>query len=117
VAAALAQADLCVVPNRQEPFTDLLMPTKLLEALLVGCPVVASATRVVDEAFKEGGVHLVPPDEPAALAEAIVHLASDEKARKSLATAGKKQAKRFDWNREQKKLLGLYEELGVYTSK
>ena len=117
VAAALAKADLCVVPNRREPFTDLLMPTKLLEALLVGCPVVASATRVVQDAFSEGGVHLVPPDEPAALAEAIVKLASDEKARKALAAAGKKQAKRFDWNDEQKKLLNLYQELGVQTSK
>ena len=117
VAAALAQADLCVVPNRQEPFTDLLMPTKLLEALLMGCPVVASATRVVEETFKAGGVHLVEPDDPAALAEAIVHLASDEKARKNLAQAGKQQARRFDWKREQKKLLGLYEELGAYTLK
>jgi glycosyltransferase involved in cell wall biosynthesis len=117
VAAALSKADLCVVPNRQEPFTDLLMPTKLLEALLVGCPVVASATRVVEETFSAGGVHLVAPDDPAALAEAIVLLASDEKARKDLAAAGKKQAKRFDWKQEQKKLLELYEELGVYTPK
>lgn len=117
VAAALSQADLCVVPNRQEPFTDLLMPTKLLEALQMGCPVVASATRVVEETFREGGVHLVPPDDPAALAEAIVHLASDEKARKDLAAEGKQEAKRFDWKLEQIKLLELYEELGAYTSK
>jgi len=116
VAAALARADLCVVPNRREPFTDLLMPTKLLEALLVGCPVVASATRVVQEAFSGGGVYLVPPEDPAALAEAIVQLASDEQARKDLAAAGKKKAKRFDWNQEQKKLIALYGDLGVQMS-
>lgn len=113
VAAALARADLCVVPNRQEPFTDLLLPTKLLEALLVGCPVVASATRVVRETFPAGGVELVPPEDPAALAEAIVSLASDPKARGELAAQGKRQARRFDWKKEQKKLLKLYAGLGV----
>jgi glycosyltransferase involved in cell wall biosynthesis len=113
VAAALATADLCVVPNRQEPFTDLLMPTKLLEALLVGCPVVASATTVVADAFAAGGVRLVPPGDARALAEVIVQLAADESARAALVAEGKQQAKRFDWKIEQKKLLALYAELGV----
>jgi glycosyltransferase involved in cell wall biosynthesis len=113
VAAALRRADLCVVPNRREPFTDLLMPTKLLEALLVGCPVVASATTVVAEAFADGGVRLVPPEDARALAGAIIELAADEKARAALAAAGKRQAKRFDWKSEQKKLLRLYGDLGV----
>ena len=113
VAAALAKADLCVVPNRQEPFTDLLMPTKLLEALRVGCPVVASATTVVADAFASGGVRLVPPGDARALARVIIELSADEKARAALAAEGKRQAKRFDWKLEQKKLLSLYRELGV----
>jgi glycosyltransferase involved in cell wall biosynthesis len=113
VALALSSADLCVVPNRQEPFTDLLLPTKLLEALRVGCPAVASATTVVAEAFASGGVRLVPPGDARALAKVIVELAADGKARAALAAEGKRQAKRFDWKREQKKLLALYAELGV----
>ncbi len=117
VAAALRRADLCVVPNRKEPFTDLLMPTKLLEALRVGCPVVASATRVVQEAFASGGVRLVPPEDPETLAAAIVDLASDPEALGDLAAGGKRQARRFDWKLEQKKLLELYARLGVQISR
>jgi glycosyltransferase involved in cell wall biosynthesis len=113
VAAALSRADLCVVPNRQEPFTDLLLPTKLLEALLVGCPVVASATTVVADAFLSGGVCLVPPGDALALARVIIGLLADEQARATLAAEGKRQVRRFDWKREQKKLLALYAELGV----
>lgn len=114
VAAALRRADLCVVPNRQEQFTDLLMPTKLLEALLVGCPAVASATTVVADAFASGGVRLVPPGDARALARVVIELLADEKARAALAAEGKRQAKRFDWKLEQKKLLSLYTELGVH---
>ena len=79
----------------------------------MGVPVIASSTRLVAETFPSGGVHLVPPEDPEALAEAILHLAKNPEARKSLAAEGRKQAKRFSWDREKDKLLGLYRELGI----
>jgi glycosyltransferase involved in cell wall biosynthesis len=107
VAKALARADLCVVPNRQDGFTDLLLPTKLLEALQVGCPTIASATRVIAETFPSG-VCLVPPGDVDSLAQAIGRLAENKVERDKLAAEGKKQAQRFDWNSEKLKLLDLY---------
>lgn len=113
VARALTSADLCVVPNRTDPIMELAFPTKLLEALHVGVPVIASSTRLVAETFPSGGVHFVPPEDPKVLSDAILHLAQNPEARKSLAAEGRKQAKRFSWDREKDKLLGLYGELGV----
>ncbi|MBW1810702.1 MAG: glycosyltransferase family 4 protein [Deltaproteobacteria bacterium] len=107
VAQALADADLCVVPNRQDDFTDLLLPTKLLEALQMGCPTIASATRVIAETFPSG-VCLVKPGDVDALAQAISRLAENNDERDNLAAAGKLQAKRFEWTTEKHKLLDLY---------
>jgi glycosyltransferase involved in cell wall biosynthesis len=111
LADELAGADLCVVPNRSDPFTDLLLPTKLLEALRMGRPAIASATPVIDQAFADDEVHKVPPDDPQALAEAIVALATDDRARAALAKKGSQAADRYLWSEEKKKLLSLYEEL------
>jgi len=111
VARALARADLCVVPNRRDGFTDLLLPTKLLEALHMGVATIASATRVIAETFRGGGVHLVQPGDVEALAGAILQLATNADQRKRLAKEGRAQAARFDWNTEKQKLVSLYESL------
>jgi len=112
VARAVAAADLCVVPNLADAFTDLLLPTKLLEALRLGRPAVASATTAIREAFPRG-VRLVPPGDPAALAEAILALAADPAARAALAAEGRAAVERFSWRLEKLKLLDLYRELGA----
>lgn len=109
--SALAQADLCAVPNRSDPFTDLLLPTKLLEALRMGVACVASATPTIAQAFSSQEVRLVPPGDPAALAEAILELASDAEGRLVLARAGRAAAERYRWSVEKDRLLELYREL------
>jgi glycosyltransferase involved in cell wall biosynthesis len=111
VARALARADLCVVPNRSDDFTDLLLPTKLLEALHMGCPTISSATRVIAENFADGGVLLVPPGDVAALSSAMLQLATDPEKRSNLAAAGREQILRFAWEQEKQKLLDLYNDL------
>lgn len=113
VARALASSDLCVVPNRTDPIMELAFPTKLLEALHVGVPVVASSTKLVAETFASGGIHFVPPGDAQALGDALLHLAQNTEARAALAVEGRKQAGRFSWDREKKKLLDLYQELGI----
>jgi glycosyltransferase involved in cell wall biosynthesis len=108
LAEALREADACLIPNRQDPFTDLLLPTKLLEALHMGCPVITSATKFVAETFREGGVRLVPPADVAAFSDAIVDLAGNEQTRLDLAAVGREAVKKFSWMEEKKKLLQIY---------
>jgi len=112
VARAVLAADLCVVPNLDDPFTDLLLPTKLIEALRLGRPAVASATTAVREAFP-AGVRLVRPGDAGELARAVLALMADDGARAALAAAGQREAERFAWRREKLKLLDLYRELGA----
>jgi glycosyltransferase involved in cell wall biosynthesis len=69
IAAFLARAHALVVPSRREGLGMVA-----LEALAVGCPVIASATGGLIELVGEGDGALVPPGDPAALAAALRRL-------------------------------------------
>jgi phosphatidylinositol alpha-mannosyltransferase len=112
IAQALARADLSVVPNRQDELLDLLLPTKVLEALQMGCPVLASSTKLLAETFRDGGIEFVPPGDVDALAAAIVRLAKDPRRRNELRSEGLRRVARYSWETEKQNLIELYHKLG-----
>ena len=84
LATIYGAADVVVVPSTQpDP-----LPNSALEAAAAGCCVVASATGGLPEIIRDGetGV-LVPPDDPAALAQALAALADDPERRAALGEA------------------------------
>jgi glycosyltransferase involved in cell wall biosynthesis len=84
-AAALLDAfDLYAQPSRTEGAS-----IALLEALAAGLPVVASTAGGTPSVIGDsGGAVLVPPDDVAALADALGHLAASEAARAELSARG-----------------------------
>lgn len=87
--------DLCVVPSVQEP-----LGLVALEAMAAGTPVVASETGGLPEIVKHGvnGL-LVPPKDPAKLADAIIEMASDRDRRIEMGRQGREMVdQRFDPN-------------------
>jgi starch synthase len=82
---AIAAADLYVQPSREEG-----LPLALVEAMALGVPVVASAINGIPEVVEhEVTGHLVPPDDPGALAGAIDALLDDPARAARLARAGR----------------------------
>jgi glycosyltransferase involved in cell wall biosynthesis len=90
VAERLAGAALGVVANRADPFTDLVLPTKLMEYMALGIPAAASATAAVRATFAPDQVRMFPPGDVPALAAALADLLADETGR--LAMAARAQA-------------------------
>ena len=90
VPAILRALDLLVVPSRTEAFG-----LAAAEAMAAGVPVVASTAGGLPEVVMDGetGV-LVPPEDPAAVAEAVVSLAGDADARRRLGDAGRERVRR-----------------------
>jgi glycosyltransferase involved in cell wall biosynthesis len=76
-------ADAAVLPSAWENF-----PHTVVEALAVGCPVIATSVGGVPEVVRDGenGL-LVPPNDPPALAAAIRRFFADDELRDRLAAA------------------------------
>jgi glycosyltransferase involved in cell wall biosynthesis len=89
VIAAMRAADLFVLPSKIAPDGDRDgLPNVLMEAASQKLPILSTAVSAIPE-FVTDGVHgrLVPPADPAALAEAIVRLAAAPDTRRRMADA------------------------------
>ena len=92
----LTAADVFVLPSLSEGF-----PFVLLEALAMGCPVVASRVNGVPELIEDHKTGLlVPPRDPQALARAIRDMLDDRRAALRMGAAGRALVReRFTVNR------------------
>jgi glycosyltransferase involved in cell wall biosynthesis len=89
----VAGAELCVVPIRQGGGTRL----KILEAMALGTPVVATP-KGAEGLEVADGEHLAVADDPAAFAARTVALLCDPALRERLATAARcRVEERYDW--------------------
>ena len=83
-AALLAACDVCVVPSRHEPLSNVT-----LEAWSLGVPVIAAASEGPSWLIEDGvnGL-LVAIDDQAALSAGLTHMQGDQTLRQRLAAAG-----------------------------
>jgi glycosyltransferase involved in cell wall biosynthesis len=101
----LADADVFLLASRSEG-----LPLSVIEAMAAGLPVVASDVGGLRELVLEDETGaLVPPGDPAALAEALRPLLADRELRRRLGTAGRERAKAlFDVSGFRRAHLELY---------
>jgi glycosyltransferase involved in cell wall biosynthesis len=95
-----AESDVAVVMLRDLPIFEDALPTKLLEAMAAGRPVLLAArgeaARLVEA---ESCGLIVPPEDPRALAGALAELAADPARRAAMGAAGRRAAER-DFGRQ-----------------
>jgi glycosyltransferase involved in cell wall biosynthesis len=100
----LGAFDVLVMPSRYEAFGRVAV-----EAMLAGVPIVASAVQALPEVLDEHAV-LVPPDDSAALAQAIVALAEDSGRRTVMGPAARMRAEElFDVRRMAAETAATYD--------
>jgi glycogen synthase len=102
IPAVLRHADLFCLPSEYEE-----LGTAALEAMAAGLPIVASATGGIPGAVGPAG-RLVPPGDPAALADALDALLSDESEAARLARMARERARELSWDRLVLRVLDVY---------
>jgi len=109
VANLLAGADVFVLPSLSEG-----LPLALVEAMLAGRPIVATAVGEVATVLNGGRSHaglLVPPGDPAALANALTALLSDPREAEQLAAAAARRAEDYTLAKMTERYVALYTSL------
>ena len=103
----IAGADVCVVPIWQGGGTRL----KILEAMALGTPVVATS-KGAEGLDAQSGIHLLIADQPAAFADAVVQLLTDPSLRQRLAEHGRTLVEQhYSWSLVMPRFLHLVERL------
>ncbi len=108
-AHTLAGCDVVALPYRDGVS---LRRTTLIAALALGRPVISTRAAVPPAALRDGrDLVLVPPDDAAALAAAIVALAADPAARDALGRSGREAAQAFAWPAIAARTAALYRQV------
>lgn len=104
VPSRLRKADIFVLPSRLEG-----LPTTVLEALVMGVPVIASNVGGIPDIIRNGknGL-LVSPEKKERLSQAIMRLIDEEGLRKRLILEGYKTISSYRWSRIARQYLSLY---------
>jgi glycosyltransferase involved in cell wall biosynthesis len=104
MAALYRSADVLLNPSLADN-----MPNSLLEAWASGLPVVSTNVGGIPHLAVDGvTASLVPPGDPAAMAQACLALLSDDSIWQQRANAGLKEVQRYTWPRVQPVLLDVY---------
>lgn len=94
----IRQADLGIVPYRRDIFTDGILPTKLMEYVAVGVPVIAARTPVIADYFDDTMVQFFTPGDAEDLARCILALHADRQQLASFAHNADTFNQRYNWS-------------------
>jgi glycosyltransferase involved in cell wall biosynthesis len=111
MADAMANADLGVVPKRNDSFGGDAFSTKILEFMALGVPVVVSATRIDRYYFNDNIVRFFEPENAQDLAAAILEAAGSQELRDRLASNAMDFVSDYTWDKKEKEYLSLIDRL------
>jgi glycosyltransferase involved in cell wall biosynthesis len=106
VANRLASATLLVLPNVRSTLSErYTSPLKLFEYLATGRPIVAADLAAIREVLTDNETAvLVPPDNPGALADAMLRVAGDPALAARLGNAAAATAPSYSWERRAERI-------------
>jgi glycosyltransferase involved in cell wall biosynthesis len=107
----IGQAEVGVVPNRDDLFTTTLLPTKLLEYVALDTPVIAARTQTIGSYFDDTMVKFFRPGDVDDLARCILDLHQNRSQLKSLARNAARFGEQYSWRKLARDYAGLVESL------
>jgi glycosyltransferase involved in cell wall biosynthesis len=111
IPAELRAANLGVVPTLRDPFTELLLPVKLMEYVHMGLPAIAPALPVVEQHFGDGEVVLFEPGSEEGLATALRRAWRDPGQARRRAERASARLRVIAWETQRRRYLALVDRL------
>ena len=111
IPARIEAADIGLVPFLDDTFTRSILPTKLLEYVRMGLPVIVSRNPVVERYFTDDQVFFVDPGDAGQVAAAIEAIADDPGAAARRAQEAQQFFVEDGWPVARKRFLAMIDEL------
>jgi glycosyltransferase involved in cell wall biosynthesis len=100
--ALYAQSEIFLYPSLRESFG-----IPIIEAMAAGTPVITSTTSSMPEIAGHAAIQ-VNPFKTEEITEAMIRIVKEPGLREKMIVAGRRQAKKFNWNAASKKLIKHY---------
>jgi len=108
----IRSADVGLVPYRNDVFADGILPTKLMEYVALGLPVIAARTSAIATYFDDTMVQFFQPGDVEDLTRSIRNLYHDRERLRELARNAEKFSRQHNWTTEGASYVAL---LGCLT--
>jgi glycosyltransferase involved in cell wall biosynthesis len=109
VAAAIAAADIGLSPMRRDSFTEISLPTKILEYAAMNKPVIAADLPTARSEFPGTSLAWYSPGDAEGMAAAIGRLIDDETYRETSRQSAAERARELSWDQEAPRYVRLVE--------
>jgi glycosyltransferase involved in cell wall biosynthesis len=109
----IAKADIGLVPYRCDVFTDGILPTKLMEYVALGRPVIAARTRAIATYFDDTMVQFFTPGDSYDLARCILALYTDRHRLAQLAENAGTFNQQYNWTKIGAQYVALVDRLST----
>jgi len=111
IVGAILDCDVGIIPNHYNPFTDINMPTRIFEFLVLGKPVIAPRTRGIRDYFDAKSLVLFEAGDPYDLAQKIVYVATHPREVSVIVDLGQRVQRKHSWSQERQRLIEVVSRL------
>lgn len=101
VPALMARASMGVEPSRHDPYTDLVLPLKLLECVALGVPCLVSRRPTIAGYFSDEDVVYFEAGDVEGMAARIVEMAKAPERLREIAQNAKRVFQKYSWLKER----------------